>query len=308
MGTGTQLRTLPSKQPKIRQASYHQRIKLWGWLFVAPTIVFFIIFKYGPMLFSFWLSFSSYDMVSKPRFIGLYNYESLFNDPLFIQALKNTLLYIAFSTSAITVVAFALALLVNVGIRGSRHFMSTIFLTNILPVIACCYIWRFLFHPDALVNQLLSPFGFGRIQWLTEPTMAMLALVIVTVWRFAPYFMVVYLAGLVAIPKDYYEAASLDGANALARLLHITLPSMRPVIFFVIVVSGLLSARIFLFAYLITQGGPSGATTVLSMLIYDTGFSYLKMGRAAAMSVILFLIVMFFTVMQMRIFMRSEED
>jgi ABC-type sugar transport system permease subunit len=127
------------------------------------------------------------------------------------------------------------------------------------------------------------------------------------VWRFAPYFMIVFLAGLLAIPSEYYEAAHIDGAGALRRFWHITLPLLAPIVFFVVVVSALLSARIFLMPFIITGGGPGNATRVLSMLIYETGFSYLKMGRAAAISTVLFAIMLVLTSLQMRIYQSHEE-
>jgi ABC-type sugar transport system permease subunit len=277
-------------------------------LFVVPTLLFFVVFKYGPMAWAMGLSFTSYDMVTTPRFVGLENYLSLAGDPVFVQALENTLVYIAASTLLITAIALALALALTTRVRGARVCMSGMFLTNIMPIIAVCLVWRFLFHPHGLVNQLLSPLGFGRIDWLTDAGMAMPAIVIVTVWRFAPYFMVVFFAGLLAIPREYYEASAIEGASRLRRFRHITLPLLAPVMFFVVVVSALLSARIFLMPFIITGGGPGGATRVLSMLIYETGFSYLKMGRAAAISVVLFAIVMVFTMIQMRLFTRGEED
>jgi ABC-type sugar transport system permease subunit len=176
-----------------------------------------------------------------------------------------------------------------------------------MPIIAVCLVWRFLLHPYGLVNQILQPLGFGRIDWLTSSSTAMPAIIMVTVWRFAPYFMVIFLAALLALPEDYYEAAELDGAGAIRRFFHITLPLLMPTIFFVVVVSALLCARIFLMPYLITGGGPGNATRVLSMLIYETGFSYLKMGQAAAISVVLFTIMMVFTGLQIRLFARSEQ-
>lgn len=284
------------------------RIQAWGIGFVMPTIVFFLLFKYGPMAWAIWLGFTSYDMMSRPRFVGLENFASLIQDPIFVQALANTLVYIAGSTVLITLVALALAMGINTRVPGARLCMSGIFLTNIMPIIAVCLVWRFLLHPHGLVNQMLGPFGFGRIDWLTDEHMAMPAIIMVTVWRFAPYFMVIFLAALLAIPADFYEAAALDGARGLRRFWHITLPLLMPVMFFVVVVSALLSARIFLMPFIITGGGPGGATRVLSMLIYETGFSYMKMGRAAAISVVLFGIAMVFTVLQMRLFMKGEED
>jgi multiple sugar transport system permease protein len=287
--------------------NYRRRIQLWGIAFVLPTIVFFIVFKYGPMIAAMELSFTSYDMVSTPQFVGLENYRSLSQDPVFQESLLNTFIYIGGSTLLITLVGLGLALLINTRVPGARHCMTAMFLTNLMPIIAVCLVWKFLLHPYGAVNQLLSPFGVDRVDWVTDSATAMPSIIVVTVWRFAPYFMVVFLAGLLAIPDDYYEAAQLDGANWLHRFWHITLPLLAPIIVFVIIVSALLCSRIFLMPYVITGGGPGNATRVLSMLIYDTGFSYLKMGRAAAISVILFAIMMVFTFLQMRLFARGEE-
>jgi multiple sugar transport system permease protein len=286
---------------------YRRRIQLWGVGFVLPTLLFFAVFKYGPMAWAIELSFTSYDMVSTPHFVGLDNYLLLSADPIFRESLVNTLVYIGGSTALITIVGLGLALAINTAVPGARHCMTLMFLTNLMPIIAVCLVWRFLLHPFGLMTQLLQPFGVGRIDWLTSSWTAMPAIIVVTVWRFAPYFMVVFLAGLLAIPDDYYEAAELDGANAFHRFRHITLPLLAPIVFFVIVVAALLSARIFLMPYIMTGGGPGNATRVLSMLIYETGFSYMKMGRAAAISVVLFAIMMVFTLVQMRLFMRGEE-
>ncbi|HEX9555816.1 MAG TPA: sugar ABC transporter permease [Reyranella sp.] len=302
-GRGARSRVGPWWRPH-----FQRRIELTGMAFVAPTLLFFAAFKYGPMLWAIGLSFTSYDMVSTPHFVGLENYHNLVADPVFRVTLVNTLVYVIGSTVLITVAALLLALAINTGVPGARHCMAAMFLTNLMPIIAVCLVWRFLFHPFGLVNQLLSPFGFGRIDWLTNSDTAMPAIIAVTVWRFAPYFMVVFLAGLLAIPDEYYEAAGLDGAGPLRRFWHITLPQLSPIIFFVVVVSGLLCARIFLMPFIITGGGPGNATRVLSMLVYETGFSYLKMGRAAAISVVLFAIALAFTLGQMRLFARGEEN
>jgi ABC-type sugar transport system permease subunit len=290
------------------ELNYRYRIPFWGIAYVLPTVLFFAVFKFGPMLWAIELSFTNYDMVSTPTFIGLENYRGLIADPIFRETLINTLVYIAGSTILITIVGLALALAINTGVPGARYCMTAMFLTNLMPIIAVCLVWRFLLHPYGLVNQLLSPLGFGRINWVTDSATAMPAIIMVTVWRFAPYFMVIFLAGLLAIPQDYYEAAKLDGANVFQRFWHVTLPQLSPTIFFVVVVSALLSARIFLMPYIITRGGPGNSTRVLSMLIYETGFSYLKMGRAAAISVVLFAIMMAFTVLQMRLFRGSEQE
>lgn len=290
-----------------REFGARHRLQVWGVGFILPTVLFFAVFKYGPMLWALELSFTSYDMVSAPHFVGLDNYRGLAADPIFRETLLNTLVYIGGSTLLITVVGLGLALAISTRVPGARHCMTAMFLTNLMPIIAVCLVWRFLLHPHGLITQLLHPFGVDRIDWLTTSTTAMPAIILVTVWRFAPYFMVVFLAGLLAIPDEYYEAARIDGATALQRFRYVTLPMLAPILFFVVVVAALLCARIFLMPYIITGGGPGNATRVLSMLIYETGFSYLKMGRAAAISAVLFAIMMVFTFLQMRIYMRREE-
>ncbi|MEN9760832.1 MAG: hypothetical protein RI906_658 [Pseudomonadota bacterium] len=297
----------PQRRRRSRfSVSFRRRIQLWGFGFVLPTLLFLAVFKYGPIAWAFELSFESYDMVSAPRFVGLDNYRTLLVDPIFKTALINTIAYIAGSTVLITVVGLGLALAVHTAVPGARTCMTLMFLTNLMPIIAVCLVWRFLLHPYGMVNQLFALLGADRINWLTNEATALPAITVVTVWRFAPYFMVVFLAALLALPRDYYEAAELDGAGALRRFFHITLPLLAPTVFFVVVVSALLSARIFLMPYIITGGGPGNATRVLSMLIYETAFSYMKMGQAAAISVVLFAMMLVFTVFQMRMFMHRE--
>jgi multiple sugar transport system permease protein len=291
----------------VAPSGFNRRIRRWGLIFIAPTLLFLAIFKYGPMLWAIGLSFTSYDMVSQPQYIGLQNYRLLLENPVFLETLVNTLVYVGASTALMTMAGLGLALAINTRVPGARHCMTAIFLTNLMPIIAVCLVWRLLLHPYGFINQMLAPLGFGRIDWLTSEATAMPAIVFVTVWRFAPYFMVVFLAALLALPDDYFEAAELDGAGVFRRFWHITLPLLMPTVFFVVVVSALLSSRIFLMPFIMTGGGPGNATRVLSMLIYETGFSYMKMGQAAAISVVLFAIMLVFTTFQMRLFMRREQ-
>ena len=311
---GPRVRAASYGARRMWRLSYWNRIRLWGGVFVAPALTIFVIFKYIPMAWAMWLSLSSYDLLTPPRFIGLGNYEGLARDTLFAQALGNTFTYVIGSTIPIWIVGLLLALAfasLNQYAVWSRvwstFFMSALLLTNVMPVLVAAVVWKFLYHPAGLINQFLGQFGVGRIDWLADEHTAMPAMILVTVWRFAPYFMLVFLAGLLAIPREYYEAAALDGAGVLQQLRTITLPLLAPVMCFVIVVSVLLTARIFLMPFVMTQGGPGGATRVLAMYIYENGFTYLKMGRAAAASVILFVIVLLFTALQLRLFKEADE-
>ena len=259
------------------------------------------------MVWAVGLSFTSYDMLSEPTFVGLENYEALVADTVFRDSLFNTFVYIAGSTLLITVTGLGLALAISTGVPGARVSMMAMFLTNLMPIIAVCLVWRFLLHPHGFVTQLLLPFGIDRVDWLTDSRIAMPMIILVTVWRFAPYFMIVFLAGILAIPPDYYEAAQLDGANALRRFWLITIPLLAPHDLFRRGGVGAPVGAHFPDALHHHGGGPGNATRVLSMLIYETGFSYFKMGRAAAISVILFGIMMVFTFVQMRISQRGEQ-
>src|SRR3989442_9057722 len=179
--------------------------------FVMPTILFFLVFKYGPMLWAMGLSFTTYDMMKPPRWVGLENYESIVRDPIFREAPANTLVYIAGSTIFITLVGLGLALAINTRGPGRRACMSAMFLTNIMPILAVCLVWRFLFPPHRLLNQFLGPLGVGRLDSLTDSALAMPPLILVTLWRFPPHFMGVVLARLFTIPPPDYEAAEVDG-------------------------------------------------------------------------------------------------
>src|SRR5258708_23671077 len=218
----------PPVASRFWQIHHRQGIRLWGVAFVLPTLLFFAVFKYGPMVWAIELSFNSYDMVSAPYFVGLDNYRTLAADPIFRETLINTFVYIAGSTILTTVIGLALALAINTGIPGARHCMTAMFLTNLMPIIAVCLVWRFLLHPYGLVNQILQPLGFGRIDWLTSSSTAMPAIIMVTVWRVSPYFMVIFLAAALALPAEYYQAAGLEGAGAILRFVSMNPALMLP--------------------------------------------------------------------------------
>src|SRR5258708_12051966 len=214
----------PPVASRFWQIHHRQGIRLWGVAFVLPTLLFFAVFKYGPMVWAIELSFNSYDMVSAPYFVGLDNYRALAADPIFRETLINTFVYIAGSTILTTVIGLALALAINTGIPGARHCMTAMFLTNLMPIIAVCLVWRFLLHPYGLVNQILQPLRFAPIDWLTSSSTATPAIIMLTLWRVAPAFLVLFLAALLGFPGGYFETARLDGGGAIPRVIHISPP------------------------------------------------------------------------------------
>lgn len=293
--------------PRVARAwQYRRRQSLVGFLFVLPALAFFALFAFWPMLNAFYLSFFRYDLLTPKQWVGLGQYRDLLSSPAFLSSLKVTAVY-AFGVSAPTwALALALALLLNRNIRFRTFFRTIFFAPVMMPLAVLAVIWALLYHPYGPINAtFVEPLLHRTIPWLNSTDHALLAVIIMAIWRATGYYAVIFLAGLQNIPGEYYEAARLDGAGAWALFRHITWPLLKPTMFFVVVVSIVNALRHFDAIWIMTGGGPADATRVLAVRIYETGLVFLKMGTAAAMSVILFVFVMAFTLVQMRLF-RSE--
>jgi len=288
--------------------TYRTRQSWTGFLFVLPALVFFTLFAFWPMINAFYLSLFNYDMLTPKEFIGLGNYQSLLESDTFLNSLKTTAVY-AFGVSIpIWFLSLVTAMLLNQKLRLRTFFRAVFFSPMVMPLVILAVIWSLLYHPFGPINSvLLSP--FIQIQdlpaWLRSSQHALIAVIIMAVWRATGYYAVVFLAGLQNIPNEYYEAARLDGASPWAVFLNITWPLLRPTTLFVVVVSIINSLRHFDAIWVMTGGGPGDSTRVLSVLIYETGLTFWKMGKASAMSVVMFIFVMAFTIIQLRLF-RSE--
>ena len=191
-------------------------------------------------------------------------------------------------------------------IRFGNIFRTLIFIPVVLAPVVVAILWRFLYFKAGMVNTLLSYLNLPPVPWLTTPRTALLSLILIAIWRASPYFMVIFTAGLQSIPTTYYEAGRIDGTNAWSEFWHITLPLLKPIILLVIVMAVITALKVFAVPQLMTEGGPAGATEVIPLHIYKTGFEFFKMGRASAMSIILFAIMMVFSLVQIRLF--SEKD
>jgi multiple sugar transport system permease protein len=297
---------LPSLRGRRRSGGFG-RHEWWGLAFVVPMLTLFAVFKFWPMAQAFWLSLTSYDLLSEPRFVGWENYRTLLGDPLFRQSIWATTYYVAGVAAPVWVFALALALAFNRPLPG-RHLLRLLyFLPVVMPAVVVAMIWRFIYHPHGLFNTALASVGLPTFDWLANRNAVMPAFIFAGWWRVVPYFMVIYLAGLQAIPRTYYEAAEIDGASALRRLSRITLPLLKPTILLVIVISVIMTSKVFVNALIMTGGGPDGATRVLPLFIYETGFRFFKMGLASAASVFLFAVVMIFTLVQFYLFKDSAD-
>jgi multiple sugar transport system permease protein len=201
--------------------------------------------------------------------------------------------------------ALGLALLLNRAMPGRPVIRLAYFFPIAMSQIVVAMVWKFMYHPYGLVNTLLDVFGVGRINWLSDEQTALPGLIAIGIWRGIPLFGVIYLAGLQAIPKDYYEAAMMDGAGPFRRFIHITIPLLLPTILFVMVISLLSAVKVFLNPLVMTGGGPNGTTRVLPYFIYETGFAYFRMGEAAAASMVLFVFVFGLTLILLRLLRRG---
>jgi multiple sugar transport system permease protein len=265
-------------------------------------LLLLVVFKFVPMVRAFQLSLTSYDLLSPPRWVGFRNYTSLAQDPLFHQSVGATLYYVFGTCVPLWFLALALAFVFNTALPARGLLRVMYFIPAIMPVVVYATVWRFMFHPYGLLNVAFQTFGLPAIDWLANSRAVMPGFILAANWRFVPYFMILYLAGLQNIPEEYYEAAAIDGASGWQRFRFITLPLLRPTILLVVVVSIILMSKVFTNVLIVTGGGPDGATRVLSLFIYQTGFQFFKMGLASAASIFLLLGTMVFTLIQLRLF------
>jgi len=266
-----------------------KRKEAWaGFLFAVPAMTLFLLFAVYPIIRTLYLSFFDYNMLVPPTFIGLKNYISVLGDPLFWQSVRATVTYVLGTYIPTIIIALGLALILNRSFRLKDLFRALYFTPTVMSMVVVSVIWKVLFNYRGLINGILAVFGQSPIRWLTTSQWAPAALAIMSVWKNFGYYMVIYLAGLQGIPTELKEAAQIDGANAKQIFTYITLPLLRPITVFVVTMSILNGVQEFTAQYVMTGGGPSGATRVTALLIYETAFAYVKMGRASAIAILLF--------------------
>jgi multiple sugar transport system permease protein len=277
-----------------------------GVLMVLPAAIFFAIFLIYPVCNAIWVSLTSWDLTSPPRFIGLRNYIELLSDEDVIHSAWVTLYYSAGFLVVTLPIALALAVLLDRNLKGRAFYQSIIFMPVVLSMVVVAMIWRAVLAPNDGLYQLFTvPFGVRGVQWLNDPVLAMPALIVVSAWKSVGYYLVIFLAGLQSIPNTVYEAALLDGAGPWRTFYNITLPLLRPYLLFVSVVSIVRTSQAFGAIFALTGGGPVDATTVLPFLIYQNAFLFNRMGYASAIAVALFLVLVVLTVIQFRL-LRSD--
>jgi multiple sugar transport system permease protein len=277
-----------------------RREAVWGYLFLLPNIIGFLVFTALAVVVALGLSLTEWDLLTPPRFIGLANYQKLLtNDPVFRTAMVNTLYFVAGVVPLDIVCALSLAVLLNRPIRAMALYRAIYFVPVVTSLVAVAIVWQWLYHTEVgVVNHLLTSVGLPRVNWLGSTEWAMPAVIFMSVWKAMGYYAVIFLAGLQGIPGHLYEAASIDGATDWQRFWKITLPLLSPTLFFVLVISIIQAFQVFGQIFIMTRGGPGNATQTIVFFIYNNGFVWFRMGYAAAASWILFAIIFAITAAQ----------
>ncbi|MFJ2444442.1 carbohydrate ABC transporter permease [Streptomyces sp. NPDC087658] len=285
-----------------------RRNALVGWSFILPNFLGFAALTLVPVIGSVLLAFTNWNSYATPEWVGLDNFRRMIDDDNFWTAFKNTSWYAAGHIPLTLVAALGLAVLLNQRLRGVGMLRTAFFFPYITSLVAVAVVWNMLLSPEVgPVNQLLRFVGVADPPgWTASTDWAMPALIITSVWRDMGYYMVLYLAGLQAIPGELYEAARVDGAGAWKRFRHVTLPGLRPTTFFVLVMLTVSSFKVFDLVQVMTEGGPGRSTLVLSQLIFRQGITQGRFGYSSAISLVLFLLVLTITVVQFQLQRRTE--
>ncbi len=277
-----------------------------GLLFISPWIAGLLAFTAYPIGASLYYSFCDFSVLKPPVFVGGANYQELFQDPVFWKSLFNTVYFAVFFLPLATVLAIALALLLNTGVRGMTVYRTIFFLPSLTPLVALGILWMWMLNGEYgivnyVLNLLLQPLGLQAPIWLQSTAWSKPAIILMSLWGVG-YAVVIYLAGLQDIPKPLYEAAELDGARWFSKLRHITLPLLSPAIFFNVVMGLIGALQVFALPYVLTDGagGPARSTLFYTMYLYNSAFRYLRMGYACAMAWLLFLMILGLTLLVYR--------
>ncbi len=301
VNTGTMV--APPARPRFRLSRRRARDLLTAFLFLLPSLVVFTLFQYIGLIYNFYLSLTSWDFVSPiKRMVGLANYQKFYNTGALWLLLKNTTVFSVVSTVVALVLGLGLALLLNRQIRGRNLARTILFSPFVTSLSALAMLWMFMYDPMyGLMNTVLGWVGIDGPEWLKSSKWAMLALIIMDIWRTFGYNMVLYLGGLQDIPAELTDAAQIDGATSWQVLRYVTIPLLSPTTFFLIVVRIIASFKIFTAVSIMTSGGPLDATQVFTWHIYQYAFVYFKAGYASAVATVFFILLMILTVIQLKL-------
>ncbi|HET9223356.1 MAG TPA: sugar ABC transporter permease [Roseiflexaceae bacterium] len=302
MGALDRITHSPQREQAGRARLRLKRGSLSPYLYLAPFLLFFVVFEIYPIFQGFYVSLTKWDLATPPRFVGLANYAGLLKDTLFWTALRNTSLFVLLNAPLAVVVPLGLALLVSEPIRGRGIFRSAFSTPLMISVATVGVLWQWFYNPAfGLINYYLGLVGLPGQNWLSQTGWAMIAVVVTTVWWTSGFNMILFLAGLQDIPEHLYDAAKIDGAGSWGLFRYVTLPGLRATLLFVGVTTIIGSFRVFGQVFVMTNGGPFDSTRTIVQHIYESGFRYFKMGVASSVAWVLFGIVVIFTLIQFRL-------
>lgn len=280
------------------------------YLFLLPAAVVLVVFLFLPLAYACVLSFTDFNALIPAQWLGLANYERLVSDPVFWKTLGNTVIYLAGVVPALVIFPLLLAVLVNRSLPGIAFFRAAYYLPVVISMVVAGLMWKWIFAENGLLNYVLGlviPWlAEHPIAWLSRPETALAAVMIVTIWKGLGYYMVIYLAGLQTIPNDIYESAAIDGATRWQALWRLTVPMLWPSITFVAIVSSISALKTFTEIYVMTDGGPLNASTTVVYYLYQQSFQNLNMGYANAIGMVLFVLILVFSILNVRAFEKGQ--
>ena len=286
---------------KVKTNKMLRKEHIAGYLFAAPWLLGMLFFTAYPILASITYSFMDYSILEPPKWAGFANYTTLFKDQLFWTSLYNTLYFVIISVPLTIIIGLLISLMLNKDIKGIAIYRTLYYIPSIVPVVAGSILWAWIFNPNfGILTNVVNFFGITAPGWLSDPAWAKFSLILMALWG-AGGGMIIYLAGLKNIPKVYYEAAELDGANARQSFINITLPMISPTLFFQLIIGMIGAFQVFTQAFIMTNGGPNDSTMFYVYYLYNNAFRFWKMGYSSAMAWILFVIIMILTWISFRV-------
>ena len=277
------------------------------YLFILPSAIVLVIFFFIPFFQTFLLSFLDYSHnIYKPEIIGLQNYINLFHNPVFYKVMWNTFLYLIVAVPVLAVFPLFLAILINQKIKGVTLYKILIYLPVIVSIVVAAIAFKWLYADQGILNYIVTKLGLEPIGWLTDPNFALYSVIIVTIWKGIGYYMIIYLASLMSVPKELYEACDIDGANFLTKHLTVTIPHIMPTIALVSTISTISAMKVFAEIYVMTKGGPLNSTKTIVYYIYERAFENLDLGYASALAVVLLVVVMAFSLINILCFEKNK--
>ena len=277
------------------------------YLFLIPALALLVVFFFIPFLQTLGLSVTDYSRgLYSPEFCGFKNYFEVIKDPVFLTVLANTFLFLILVVPFLTIFPLFVAILINQKLRGINIYKVLIYLPVVVSIVVCAIAFKWLYAQDGILNYFLSLIGISPISWLTDTRFALISVAIVTAWKGVGYYMIIYLASLMNVPKELYEAAEIDGANSFQKHLAVSIPHLMPVIALVSTISAISAMKVFAEIYVMTKGGPLNSSKTIVYYIYERAFENLDLGMASAMAVVLLLIVLVMSAVNIFCFERDK--